>query len=63
MKKWIVDMSLNATFEGIEANSENEAKEIAILMLLDDPIPYLGDMNEVNVSEEKANPISEGGGQ
>lgn len=52
MKKWIVDMNLNATFEGIEANSENEAKEIAILMLLDDPIPYLGDMNEVNVSEE-----------
>lgn len=57
MKRWTVefDMNLNATFEGIEANSKNEAKEIAIEMLLDDPIQYLdfSDENEVRVDNEQ----------
>ncbi len=58
MKKWTVDfrMNLYATFEGIEANSEAEAKEIAIDMLSDDPTQYLDfdDKHEVQVWEEDA---------
>lgn len=58
MKKWTVDfdMKLFATFEGIEADSESVAKEIAIVMLLDDPGQYLdfSDENEVDVWEEEA---------
>lgn len=56
MKKWTVEfnMQLYATFEGIEADTESEAKEIAIDKLLDDPSQYLDfdDKNEVEVWEE-----------
>lgn len=56
MKKWTVDfnMKLYATFEGIEADTESEAKEIAIEMLLDDPGQHLDfdAKNEVDVWED-----------
>ena len=43
MKKYTVDFNLrlNATFEGIEAHSEAEARQKGIDMLLDDPGQYL----------------------
>lgn len=56
MKKYTVDfrLTLYATFEGIEADSEEKAKETAIEMLLDDPGQYLDfdNKDEVEVWEE-----------
>lgn len=56
MKKWTVEfkMDLYATFQGIEAETEEEAKEIAADMLLDDPSQYLdfSDPSQFDVYED-----------
>lgn len=56
MKKYTVDfnLDLSATFEGIEAETEEEAREIAIEELLDSPEHYLdfSDPHQVQSWEE-----------
>jgi hypothetical protein len=56
MPKWTVEfaMHLDAVFEGIEADTEEEARDIAIEKLLEDPAEYLDfdSPSEVTVTED-----------